>query len=171
MRFAPGGEIFEDDAVAGWSTGAANVAVGNELPELAGHFTKMPLRKIACGRAVTLRRIHQRNQLSDLLCVPEVVDMFAIEASARCAALVTATAVQDLRSGRILSGAAFLGVLAGARLNVQVREWSISGLNLCVSSAGPRIERHDVSRGVIKNLISMGFGIGRVLESGMGQLR
>ena len=29
----------------------------------------------------------------------------------------------------------------------------------------PRIERHDVSRGVIKSLISMGFGISLVLES------
>jgi hypothetical protein len=35
-----------------------------------------------------------------------------------------------------LSGAAFLDVLAGAGLTVQVHEWSISGLNLCVSSAG-----------------------------------
>jgi DNA-binding transcriptional LysR family regulator len=32
----------------------------------------------------------------------------------------------------------------------------------------PRIERHDVSRGVIKSLISMGLGIGLVLESDMG---
>jgi DNA-binding transcriptional LysR family regulator len=32
----------------------------------------------------------------------------------------------------------------------------------------PRIERHDVSRGVIKSLISMGFGIGLVLESDTG---
>jgi len=32
----------------------------------------------------------------------------------------------------------------------------------------PRIERHDVSRGVIKSLISMGFGIGLVLESDIG---
>lgn len=29
----------------------------------------------------------------------------------------------------------------------------------------PKIERHDVSRGNIKNLVSMGFGIGLVLES------
>jgi len=32
----------------------------------------------------------------------------------------------------------------------------------------PRIERHDVSRGVIKSLISMGFGISLVLESDIG---
>ena len=32
----------------------------------------------------------------------------------------------------------------------------------------PRIERHDVSRGVIKSLISMGLGISLVLESDIG---
>lgn len=35
-------------------------------------------------------------------------------------------------------------------------------------SERPRIERHDVSRGVIKSLISMGFGISLVLESDTG---
>lgn len=32
----------------------------------------------------------------------------------------------------------------------------------------PRIERHDVSRGMIKSLISVGFGIGLVTESDVG---
>ena len=32
----------------------------------------------------------------------------------------------------------------------------------------PRIERHDVSRGVIKSLIAVGFGISLVLESDIG---
>jgi DNA-binding transcriptional LysR family regulator len=32
----------------------------------------------------------------------------------------------------------------------------------------PRIERHDVSRGIIKSLISMKLGIGLVLESDIG---
>ncbi len=64
--------------------------------------------------------------------------MFAIDGAARCAACVTVTAAQALWSKRILSGAAFLGVLAGAGLTVQIHEWSISWLNLCVSSAGPR---------------------------------
>jgi len=43
-------------------------------------------------------------------------------------------------------------------------------LNAKLHAAGdrPRIERHDVSRGVIKSLISMGFGISLVLESDMG---
>ena len=36
------------------------------------------------------------------------------------------------------------------------------------TSDRPRIERHDVSRGVIKSLISMGLGISLVLESDMG---
>lgn len=39
---------------------------------------------------------------------------------------------------------------------------------LTASTERPRIERHDVSRGVIKCLISMGLGIGLVLESDMG---
>ena len=39
---------------------------------------------------------------------------------------------------------------------------------LLVTSDRPRIERHDVSRGVIKCLISMGLGISLVLESDMG---
>lgn len=32
----------------------------------------------------------------------------------------------------------------------------------------PRIERHDVSRGVIKSLVSLGFGISLVTESDSG---
>jgi DNA-binding transcriptional LysR family regulator len=32
----------------------------------------------------------------------------------------------------------------------------------------PRLERHDVSRGVIKSLITMGLGISLVLESDIG---
>jgi DNA-binding transcriptional LysR family regulator len=39
---------------------------------------------------------------------------------------------------------------------------------LVATSYRPRIERHDVSRGVIKSLISMGLGIGLVLESDTG---
>jgi DNA-binding transcriptional LysR family regulator len=39
---------------------------------------------------------------------------------------------------------------------------------LVASSCRPRIERHDVSRGVIKSLISMGLGISLVLESDVG---
>ncbi|MDX3969240.1 MAG: LysR family transcriptional regulator [Bradyrhizobium sp.] len=39
---------------------------------------------------------------------------------------------------------------------------------LLVTSDRPRVERHDVSRGVIKSLISMGLGISLVLESDMG---
>lgn len=39
---------------------------------------------------------------------------------------------------------------------------------LQVASDRPRIERHDVSRGVIKSLISIGLGISLVLESDMG---
>lgn len=43
-------------------------------------------------------------------------------------------------------------------------------MNAKLSSPGdrPRIERHDVSRGVIKGLISMEFGISLVLESDIG---
>lgn len=43
-------------------------------------------------------------------------------------------------------------------------------LNAKLASPGnrPRIERHDVSRGVIKCLVSMGFGISLVLESDIG---
>jgi DNA-binding transcriptional LysR family regulator len=43
-------------------------------------------------------------------------------------------------------------------------------LNAKLISPGnrPRIERHDVSRGVIKSLISMGLGISLVLESDIG---
>src|SRR5205809_1254124 len=67
-----------------------------------------------------------------------MADMFAIDGAARRAAFVTVTAIQTLWSKRILSGAAFLGLLAGAGLTVQIHEWSISWLNLCVSSAGPR---------------------------------
>lgn len=43
-------------------------------------------------------------------------------------------------------------------------------LNAKLISPGhrPRIERHDVSRGVIKSLIAVGFGISLVLESDIG---
>ena len=64
--------------------------------------------------------------------------MFVIDRAARRAVLVTVTAVQTLWSKRILAGKAFLGLLAGAGLTVQIHEWSISWLDLCVSSAGPR---------------------------------
>jgi hypothetical protein len=64
--------------------------------------------------------------------------MFAIEGAARRTAFATVTAVQTLWSKRIFSGAAFLGLLAGAELTIQTHKWSISWLNLCVSSAGPR---------------------------------
>src|SRR2546430_4140511 len=67
-----------------------------------------------------------------------MADMFVIDRAARRAVLVTVTAVQTLWSKRILAGKAFLGVLAGAGLTVQIHEWLISWLNLCVSSAGPR---------------------------------
>src|SRR5881397_3370012 len=43
-----------------------------------------------------------------------VADTFAIDGAARRAVFVTVTAVQMLWSKRILSGAAFLGLLAGA---------------------------------------------------------
>jgi DNA-binding transcriptional LysR family regulator len=39
---------------------------------------------------------------------------------------------------------------------------------LVASNCRPRIEHHDVSRGVIKSLISMGLGISLVLESDVG---
>jgi hypothetical protein len=43
-------------------------------------------------------------------------------------------------------------------------------LNAKLTSLGdrPRIKRHDVSRGVIKSLIAVGFGISLVLESDIG---
>jgi hypothetical protein len=43
-------------------------------------------------------------------------------------------------------------------------------LNAKLTSLGdrPRIKRHDVSRGVIKSLIAVGFGISPVLESESG---
>jgi hypothetical protein len=67
-----------------------------------------------------------------------MADMLAIDGASRHAVFVTVTAIQTLWSKRILSGAAFLGLLAGAGLTVQIHEWSISWFNLCVSSAGPR---------------------------------
>ena len=39
---------------------------------------------------------------------------------------------------------------------------------LLMASDRPRIERHDVSRGIIKSLTSMGLGISLVLESDVG---
>ncbi len=62
--------------------------------------------------------------------------MFAIDGATRGVALVTATAAQALGHKRILSGAAFLGVLAGPGLTVQVHEWLISGVEPLRSSAG-----------------------------------
>lgn len=40
--------------------------------------------------------------------------------------------------------------------------------NLVADDKRPRIERHDVSRGIIKSLISMGLGISLVMESDVG---
>ncbi len=39
---------------------------------------------------------------------------------------------------------------------------------LLITSDRPRIEHHDVSRGVIKSLVSMGLGLSLVLESDIG---
>ncbi len=39
---------------------------------------------------------------------------------------------------------------------------------LVSSEDRPRIERHDVSRGIVKSLISMGLGISLVMESDIG---
>src|SRR5438876_183942 len=64
--------------------------------------------------------------------------MIAIDGAARRAALITLTAAQGLWNKRILSGAAFLGALAGAGSTVQIHEWSISWLSLCASPAGLR---------------------------------
>lgn len=40
--------------------------------------------------------------------------------------------------------------------------------NLVAEEKRPRIERHDVSRGIVKSLISMGLGISLVMESDIG---
>lgn len=40
--------------------------------------------------------------------------------------------------------------------------------NLVAEDKRPRIERHDVSRGILKSLISMGLGISLVMESDVG---
>lgn len=40
--------------------------------------------------------------------------------------------------------------------------------NLVAEDKRPRIERHDVSRGIVKSLISMGLGISLVMESDIG---
>jgi DNA-binding transcriptional LysR family regulator len=49
------------------------------------------------------------------------------------------------------------------------RELEALLMSKLVSPEGrPKIERHDVSRGIIKNLVSVGFGISLVTESDMG---
>jgi DNA-binding transcriptional LysR family regulator len=51
----------------------------------------------------------------------------------------------------------------------QARELEDLLMSKLVSSQGrPKIERHDVSRGIIKSLTSMGLGISLVMESDMG---
>lgn len=40
--------------------------------------------------------------------------------------------------------------------------------NLVAEDKRPRIERHDVSRSIVKSLISMGFGVSLVMESDVG---
>ncbi|MDH2398397.1 LysR family transcriptional regulator [Bradyrhizobium sp. SSUT18] len=40
--------------------------------------------------------------------------------------------------------------------------------NLVAENKRPRIERHDVSRGIVKSLISMGLGVSLVMESDVG---
>jgi len=44
----------------------------------------------------------------------------------------------------------------------------ILAAKLALGENRPRIERHDVSRGIVKSLISMGLGIGLVMESDVG---
>ncbi|WP_018319036.1 LysR family transcriptional regulator [Bradyrhizobium sp. WSM2793] len=57
---------------------------------------------------------------------------------------------------------------------ILVSEYDPTGLEdlliakLVADEHRPTIERHDVSRGIIKSLISMGLGIGLVMESDMG---
>ncbi|MEH2534217.1 putative membrane protein [Bradyrhizobium sp. AZCC 1588] len=60
--------------------------------------------------------------------------MFAIDAAARRTAAITVTAGQMLRSNLTSSGTFLVGSLAGAGLTVQVHQWWISYLNLCLSS-------------------------------------
>jgi hypothetical protein len=59
--------------------------------------------------------------------------MFAVDATARRIAAIKATAGQTLRSTPIVSGTFFVGLLAGAGLTVQVHQWWILPLNLCLS--------------------------------------
>jgi len=40
--------------------------------------------------------------------------------------------------------------------------------HLTVDAKRPKIERHDVSRGIVKSLVSMGLGVGLVMESDVG---
>jgi hypothetical protein len=65
--------------------------------------------------------------------------MFAIDAAARRIAAVAVTAVQTPWSKGIGACTFPVGLLAGARLTLQIHKWSTSSLNLCLStSAGPR---------------------------------
>jgi uncharacterized membrane protein len=59
--------------------------------------------------------------------------MFSVDVTARCITAIKATAGQT-RSKPILSGTFLVGLLAGAGLTVQVHQWWISPLNLCLSS-------------------------------------
>ena len=61
--------------------------------------------------------------------------MFAIDAAKRRIAAATSTAVQTLRSKRVVSARFFVGLLAGAGLILQIHKWSTSSLNLCLSSS------------------------------------
>lgn len=60
--------------------------------------------------------------------------MFAIDATARRIAAITATTGQTLRSKLVSPGTFFVGLLAGAGLTVQVHERWISSF----SSSGPQ---------------------------------
>lgn len=49
--------------------------------------------------------------------------------------------------------------------------WELENLltsKLIYSEERPRVERHDVSRSILKSLISMNFGLGLMLESDAG---
>ncbi|QQO16741.1 LysR family transcriptional regulator [Bradyrhizobium diazoefficiens] len=64
----------------------------------------------------------------------------------------------DLRSQTVLLGEQDLGS--------ELEDLLVS--RLVTDEHRPTIERHDVSRGIIKSLISMGLGIGLVMESDVG---
>ena len=67
---------------------------------------------------------------------PKVKDMFTIDAAARRIAAIAAITDQTLRSKSISSGTFFVGSLAGAGMTVQVHEWWIASLTVCLSSSG-----------------------------------